>query len=138
MIRENRNKPGNENIADHPPKQKPKENTLLADNYQPFPAFESLIGTHIRSGYFRLINPKESDHVSEKKAIGFTWETGITQELTLRIMDNTGTAVFESQPTTLKGLEVPVGKLKNGLYYFKMMEGSQIIFFGKFYLDKQS
>lgn len=120
------NRPGISNKQSQP---------LIAANYKPFPPFESLIGTHIRSEYFKLIEPFPNSHFKTKSLILFSWETDIFHPLTVEIMDNKGQLIFDSHPVHDKSLKVPSGTLKNGLFYFKILKEDEIVFFGKFTIE---
>ncbi len=115
-----------------------RKKDLLADNFKPFPAFESLVGTHVRSGSFLLMSPADSAHIIDQPFITFTWRSGTNTDLVLKIMNNHGTTVFESGPFTASKLEVPTIALNEGLFYFKFMHANQIIHFGKFFLNRKN
>ena len=121
-----KNRPGISNKQNQP---------LIAANYKPFPPFESLIGTHIRAEYFKLIEPFPDSHFKTESTILFSWETDISHPLTLEIMDNQGQLIFDSHPVHDKSMKVPSGKLKNGLFYFKILKEDEMVFFGKFTIE---
>lgn len=136
-----KNNPGkqqfmNDTLSGNRPGISSKQNQpLIAVNYKPFPPFESLIGTHIRSEYFKLIEPFPGSHFKTKNTILFSWETDISHPLTMEIMDNQGQLIFVSNPLHDKSLRVPSGRLKNGLFYFKILKEDEMVFFGKFTIE---
>jgi hypothetical protein len=108
---------------------------LLASGYTPFPPFESLVGTQVRSGFFRLIEPHSGSQFKTKCTIPFSWETDSSHPLALVIMDNQGQLVFDSHPFRGKSIKLPSGKLKNGLFYFKILKDDEMLYFGKFTIE---
>ena len=136
-----KNNPGkqqlmNDTLSKNEPGISGKQNqSLIAANYKPFPPFESLIGTHIRAEYFKLIEPLPGSHFKTNSTILFSWETDISHPLILEIMDNQGQLIFDSHPVRDKLLKVPSGRLKNGLFYFKILKEDEMVFFGKFSIE---
>lgn len=108
---------------------------LIASSYKPFPPFENLIGTHLRSEYFKLIEPFSGSHFKTGSTILFSWQTDISHPLTLVIMDNQGQRIFDSHPVHDQSLKVPSGILKNGLFYFKILREDEMVYFGKFTIE---
>ncbi len=111
-----------------------KTESKLAANFRKNPSFENMIGATRHAGYFRMDAPVIGHHFSEKAVIRFEWilegQTGIE----LKIMDNTGTSVHESVSLIKNRYSLPPGTLKRGLYYFKVMQNDEILFFGKFFV----
>jgi hypothetical protein len=126
----------NDTLSKNTPELSNKQNqTLVAANYKPFPPFESLIGNHLRSEYFKLAEPLQGSYFRTKGPIRFSWETDISHPLILVIMDNHGQRVYESHILHEKSLKVPAEKLDNGLFYFKILKEGEILFFGKFSIE---
>jgi hypothetical protein len=114
-----------------------QNSSLIAASYKPMPSFESLIGTHIRSDNFKIKGPSTSAHFKKGSTILFEWETEITHPLSLEVIDNHGKIVFDSQPVYDKFLKLSSGDLNEGLFYFKILKDDEIVFFGKFFIDKK-
>lgn len=104
---------------------------ILASNYIPYPAFESLVGTKMRSWEFLLVAPKQI-RIQKGSDIRFQWETRRELNVSLKIMDNRGNLVYDGKPGITKILEIKENKLNPGLYYFKFLANDEIIYFGKF------
>jgi hypothetical protein len=111
------------------------QNQLLIASYKPFPPFESLIGTHVRSDNFKMTGPSPGARFKSTAPILFSWETDKPLTLTLEIMDNKGTLVFDLHGISDKSIKIPYGKLKDGLFYFKILKEDEIVFFGKFTVE---
>lgn len=60
--------------------------------------------------------------------VTFNWK-GNSSQLLLKMYQITGAQVLEQ--TTLPGKEIAVGHLVNGIYFFKLMDGQQIVYAGK-------
>ena len=109
---------------------------LIADaNFKPFPPYESLTGTRIRSEKFTLLRPASGSHFHSGDTIIFSWQASNPHQLTLQIMDNHGKAVRNLNPSGEMQIKIPPGSLHKGLFYFKIMKEDNIVFFGKFILD---
>ena len=109
--------------------------TRLASNFRKNPSFENMIGATRHAGYFRMDVPEIGYRFSEKAVIQFEWNLEKQAEIELKIMDNTGTSVHESGSLNKNRYSLPSGTLKRGLYYFKVMQNDEIIFFGKFMVE---
>lgn len=109
----------------------PKRQLALASNFTPYPAFESLAGTAMRSWDFKLVAPKKL-RIPKGDALLFQWETKKEMVISLMIMDNKGNLVYERISGINKILEIRENTLIPGLYYFKFLENKEIIYFGKF------
>ena len=82
-----------------------------------------------------MIEPFPGSHFKNSSTILFSWETDISHPLTMVIMDNQGQLIFDSHPVHDKSLKVPSGRLKNGLFYFKILKEDEMVFFGKFTIE---
>jgi hypothetical protein len=113
-----------------------RQNQMLAQaEYKPYPPFESLIGTHLRSGDFRFVNPAQGSHFNGESSIVFSWTTENPHALSLKIMDNHGRLIFDSHPIRGKSYTIKERTLGKGLFYFKIMEEDEIVYFGKLMIE---
>ncbi len=113
----------------------PKTEPRIADNYRENLSFEKIIGATRHDGAFRLVAPAIGAQFSEKAKIVFKWTTEKQAGIELNIMDNAGSVVHESGPLDQSEYTLAPGKLNKGLYYYKVMEKDEIIFFGKFIIE---
>jgi len=109
-----------------------KRETELAASFRKNPSFENMIGATRHAGYFRLDAPVTGHRFSRKEEITFEWILDGQAGIELKIMDNTGSGIHESGPLRTNKYSLPPGTLKTGLYYFKIIQNDEIIFFGKF------
>ncbi len=109
-----------------------KKETMLAANFRTNPSFENMIGATRHAGYFRMDYPVIGFRFTVKEVIRFEWSMDGQAGINLKIMDNTGTSVHESVLIRQNNYSLPPGTLKRGLYYFKVMQNDEILFFGKF------
>jgi hypothetical protein len=100
--------------------------------YQPNRTLETLVGTASRSGEFSMLKPSGSAMFNKTETIWFSWETGITEETTLVIENNKGEIVYESDSNTQQSVMLKASFLGFGLFYFKIMQKDEVIYFGKF------
>jgi hypothetical protein len=109
-----------------------KRNNLLAASFKTNPSFETMLGATRYAGNFKLEAPPIGHLFGEKDVVRFEWTMNEDAEIYLKIMNNSGTIVHESGLLSKKTYSLPPGTLKTGLYYFKVMEKEEILFFGKF------
>ena len=107
----------------------------LAASFRKNPSFENMIGSTRHAGYFRMDAPLIGYRFSEKAEIMFEWTQDGHAEIELKIMDNTGTSIHESRLLDKNKYSLPPGTLNRGLYYFKVLQNDEIIFFGKFMVE---
>jgi hypothetical protein len=110
-----------------------KKNDLrLAANFRTNPSYENMIGATRSGGSFRLELPVTGQIYSENSIITFLWNKGSTEMLELIIMDNTGVSVAKIKVSKENKYSFPVGTFRTGLYYFKIMQEDELLYFGKF------
>jgi hypothetical protein len=107
---------------------------LLSENYQPYPAYESMVGEVNRAVNFKLLKPSLSDTLTRGDLLTFKWDTIASSHLTITISDNKGNPRFISQPLTEKEFHFNTSKLSKGLYYVKFINKNEIVYFSKFIL----
>jgi hypothetical protein len=103
-----------------------KHQILQASRFDKVAAFELLIGSVTRSEQFRLISPVLTDTITSGKEVVFEWMyEDKTEPLSIILMNNRGVRVCE----------IPLGVGKNnlleGLYYWKIVAGDDMILMGK-------
>jgi len=96
------------------------------------PSLENLIGTTRHSENFLMVFPINNHHFSANAVARFEWIVDGQAEIELRIMNNSGTPVHESGTIRKNSYSIPSGKLKPGLFYFKILRGDELLYFGKF------
>ena len=79
--------------------------------------------------------PKMGARLSENKVIVFRWSMDKQAKNILRILDNSGSEVYTSGFIEEKNYTLSPGILKKGLFYYKIIEKDEIVFFGKFYVE---
>jgi hypothetical protein len=99
-----------------------------ADNYVELPELESLVAAETRSAGIDVVSP--SIGVVVHKPIVFEWKTDSDAPLMLSIMTNKDSLVHRSRIATLP--YVLTSGLKRGLYYWKLENGEEVVFVGKF------
>ena len=111
-----------------------KTEKRLAANFRENPSFENMIGSTRYAGNFRMDAPIIGYRFSETAEIRFEWILDGQTEIELKVMDNTGINIHESGLLSKNKYSLPPGTLKRGIYYFKVMQNDEIIFFGKFFV----
>jgi len=112
-----------------------KTEKKLVASFRKNPSFENMIGATRHAGYFRMDAPIIGYRFSEKAKIMFEWTQDGHAEIELKIMDNTGKSSHESRLLDNNKYSLPPGTLNRGLYYFKVLQNDEIIFFGKFIVE---
>jgi hypothetical protein len=108
---------------------------ILATNFKTNPSFENMLGTTRHEVFFRLIAPSIDSNFSINAEIMFKWTMNETAKIEIKIMDNKGNLMQESGFLNQNNYSLPPGTLKKGLYYFKVLQKDEIIFFGKFKVE---
>ncbi|HSN49853.1 MAG TPA: hypothetical protein VLR52_01395, partial [Bacteroidales bacterium] len=108
-----------------------EKQVILTASYQPDPAYETLVGTIMRSANFELLQPGEDQVFRKNGNILFRWEIPDAKKLTIRIVNNRGKQILEYKKINLQQLEVPVKLMPAGLFYYKILEDDEILFVGK-------
>jgi hypothetical protein len=88
---------------------------------------------HYSGGTSTNINEFENSMVSvypnpASEQVNFNWK-GNFDNLSLEMYQNTGAKVMEQ--ITYSGKPVSISKLENGVYFFRLLNGDDIIFKGK-------
>ena len=105
-----------------------------AANFRTNPSFENMIGATRHAG-FRMVVPSMNSHFNVNAEIIFNWTTNEPAKIELKIIDNTGKLVQESGFLNQNNYSLSPGTLKKGLYYFKVLQKDELIFFGKFAVE---
>ena len=109
--------------------------TSLTKRFRKNNSFEKMIGSTRHSGYFIMNAPRLGYIYGKKTDIHFEWNIAENEEIDLKIIDNTGETVHESGLISTNRYLLPSGTLLSGLYYFKVLQNDEIIFFGKFVVE---
>ena len=109
-----------------------KNDTRLAANFRTNPSYENMIGATRSGGSFRMELPVSGHIYSENSIITFLWKKGSEEKLELDIMDNAGTSVARTQVLKENNYSFPKGTFKAGLYYYRVIQQEEILYFGKF------
>jgi hypothetical protein len=109
--------------------------TNLLASYDKNPSLENMIGTTRNAGNFAMVFPLNDYHCSVNADVRFEWLPEGPAEVELRIMNNFAILVHESGTIKKNTYSIPPGKLKQGLYYFKILSGDEILYFGKFTIE---
>jgi hypothetical protein len=102
--------------------------------FQANPAFEKLIGATRQSSGFRLNSPESGTFFIRNNPVAFRWLADETSEIRLQIIDNQGRIVVESGTLKESAFSVPANQLANGIYYFRIYQDEDIMYFGKFFI----
>ena len=100
--------------------------------YQPNKALETLIGTTNRSERFRMMKPEISSVFTRKSTIWFSWKTENPEETSLIVENNFGLIVYESDSNYNQSVFLKTSFLGFGLFYYKIIQKDEVIYFGKF------
>ncbi|MBN1351750.1 hypothetical protein JXJ21_20215 [candidate division KSB1 bacterium] len=125
-------KPDVDRIRNMPdPEQRPEE--LLAANFTPLPYLESQCDDHHRSASIIIESPKSGARV--ESPITFAWEHIDEEMVALSILDNRGDVVFSARPDSNQF--ICSEKLVPGRYYWRLENGEDLIYLGKFFVGKK-
>jgi len=108
---------------------------LLAQNFTPNPALESLLGTTTRNGYFKMIRPDNMAVFPKGGGILFEWKTLDTGPVGIVIVDNRGIKITDFKEELKNYKKVSTSQLRAGLYYYKLMIKDELVYIGKFIIE---
>jgi hypothetical protein len=109
-------------------------NLKFAELYKKNPAFENMIGTTRNSVSFTIISPIIGERFRPHDDINFVWKSR-TSIIELIILDNAGRSAHSSGTIHKNAYTVQKGTLKPGLYYFRVIQNDEPVFFGKFSIE---
>jgi hypothetical protein len=112
-----------------------KTKQAIVASFKTNPSFENIIGATRNAVSFKMEVPKMGAHLRENRAIVFRWSMDNQAKNILRILDNSGSEVYTSGFIEEKNYTLSPGILKKGLFYYKIIEKDEIVFFGKFYVE---
>jgi len=96
------------------------------------PEFELLVGSPVRSGLFRLESPLPDRTMVRGANVNFSWAAPENDEpLVLLVLDNAGSPLFISGLPPTGSYILETGRLVPGLYYWKILSGSDLLILGK-------
>ncbi|MFZ4521572.1 MAG: hypothetical protein ACOYNC_07695 [Bacteroidales bacterium] len=111
---------------------------MLAENFESLPEFELLIGCVTRSGPFALISPEPNIAFLAGTDLPFKWKhIPGTGALTLVIMNCRGTSLTEISLESKDSYTLKTRGFREGLYYWKIMAGDDLVTMGKMTLLEQ-
>jgi hypothetical protein len=123
-------------VSLNPPATATKPHTRLqaaADlPYSANPAFEKLIGATRQSTGFRLQSPETGMNFFGPCIIAFRWVDEEPSDIRLQILDNQGIVALDSGTINGAAFIVPSTRLAKGIYYFRILQDEDIMYFGKF------
>ncbi len=105
--------------------QSKDENTYSTTNFSDviFPSFILLYGIDETGNSFFTVYPNPAS-----KSVSFRWK-GSYERLTLEMYQITGVKILEQ--TTNPGRAVSISGFENGIYFFKLLNGQQVVHTGK-------
>ncbi len=104
----------------------------LADAYVPSEELDELVGDEVRSSSITVASPKQGADVGE--SVTFAWSGGEKNQNRLSIMNNKGDVVAVLHVTGRSF--VYRNALRAGLYYWKLDDGSNLLYVGKFFVGR--
>ena len=113
----------------------PVNRIKLASNLIPDPQLEGLVGSNVRSFYFKLLSPSGVTHFSMKDTIRLSWEPDLEKPIKLIVTDNHGICVFETEKEMTNRIFFRASQFHSGLFYFKIIGNDDLLYLGKFYIE---
>lgn len=118
------------------PKEPAKSNhELYAANFEPVEALEALAGEMVRAGNLTVSRPKNGANFKGSDQIIFEWNAQETVPLTLVLLNNQEEILLQSTPNN--ALYVLNEPLDPGLYYWKLETPDELVYVGKFWVERQ-
>lgn len=100
----------------------------LAANFTPSPNLEGVVGSALRAEEVNVVSPSISAVVHGN--VVFRWETGVKPPFTLKVLNN---REVEEARVSLNAHRYVLRKhLNDGLYYWKLEAGGELLYVGKF------
>jgi hypothetical protein len=101
----------------------------IAANFTPNPEYEELVNAGFRSSAFAGAKPVQGAILSPR-SVQFSWDVTAGGTLTLVIVDAAGDDVYRATVHTVP--HTPKRMLPPGLYYWKVLNRDEAVYFGKF------
>ncbi len=108
---------------------------LYAANFLPDEALEAFAGEIVRAGNLTVSRPANKAEFESQDQIIFEWNAQETVPLTLILLNNREEILLQSTPNN--PLYVLKRPLDPGLYYWKLETPDELVYVGKFWVDRQ-
>jgi len=115
---------------DEPAAGKKKSAQLPDPRYHVNPNLENMIGSHLRSGFLEVLTPIDNSELTSP--IHFSWKRGFVKPHTLKIVNNKNNVLYK-YPVQGSSFDFK-GKLRPGLYYWKLENRNELLYVGKFFV----
>ncbi|MCX6243624.1 MAG: hypothetical protein NTU98_02870 [Bacteroidetes bacterium] len=112
-----------------------QKNKILLASFEKNPSYENLIGATRDAGNFRMVFPLIGHRFSISDVIQFEWELDNSDVIKLQLFNNKGIAVHQTGNIGTNRYSIQKSELKRGLYYFIILHGEDILYFGKFTIE---
>ncbi len=120
--------------VDEPAVDKKKRGQRRHSWYSVNANLENMIGSRLRSGLFEVLTP--GDNRVLKVPIHFSWKDELSGVHTLKIVNNKNVVLYKH---LVQGRSYDfTGKLRGGLYYWKMESRSELLYVGKFFISTEN
>ena len=104
----------------------------IAENFTEYPVFEGAIYEVTRSeGSVEIISPQVGDTIALDQYVKFEWKYNSDKNFTVAIIDNMGQDVINKSLIDKQHYQHKT-RLTAGLYYWKLILESEVIYIGKF------
>jgi hypothetical protein len=105
------------------------------NSYEPLAEFELIVGSATRSGVFKLISPDVNLIIPAGRELNFRWRyDGNPVPVSIIILTNHGIPLKEIPLCQDGSYSLMTQGLKEGLYYWKIMTGDEMVLMGRFTL----
>jgi hypothetical protein len=111
------------------------KNPLLAERFFPLNSLENLVGESTRADDILLLEPESALKIHSGDTVTFAWKTESSDPVEICLFDNTGRKVLTVRPTGKLNYLMKTGKLKPGLYYWKLLKNDQLVTAGKIRME---
>lgn len=115
-------------------KEKPEE--LLAVNFRPLAYLEEMVGVVSRAASFRLLQPECNISATPGDTLQYRWLRENRRELSFRVINNRGETMISHDDIPGASMDLPLTRWEEGLYYWKFIEGDQLVNVGKIMVRK--
>ncbi|MFH1160417.1 MAG: hypothetical protein V1733_05660 [bacterium] len=104
---------------------------VLASSYDPLPYLEGLVEVVTRAEKFSLLAPGYMIRIKPGEPVLLKWESALPGSLSLEVINNKGKRVAEFKDISGGKLTLETKQLKKGLYYWKFLQGDNLVCVGK-------
>ena len=107
---------------------------LREEQFAPIPEYESMLDMVLMSAATTTVLAPTDGVMIHQQQIQFSWSDEQLPSLWLTIENNQYKTLYEGEMHNRATLPLPADEFRNGVYYYKLINGNDLVKVGKFYV----